>query len=416
MRIKTKMILRRGAYLFLIWLMHLFVMHNVSAQPFLLPDGQSRQKLRFKLIHNLIIIPLTINGDGPYNFILDSGVGPMIITDSKMVDSLYASNLSLFKIRGRGIGEKIEAYVINNMFPSIGKAKTTGLSLVLLRNDPFQLSSYVGMPIHGIIGSDVFKSFSVKINYLRERLTLYPPRAKVRKRGVRIPLEIIKNKPFIEVFLTNQGYETNLLLLLDSGAGHAVSLEQQESNQDLIPDRTIEANLGIGLNGPIRGIIGRLSKVKIGRYELEDVITAYPSTEFEVLRQLLEDRNGSIGGELLKRFHLFIDYANKEIYLKKNRKFYARFEHNMSGMELYITGHDRNRRFFIGRIEVNSPAFKAGLQKNDEILSIDLKDMRLYSLEDINQLMHRSSSEQIVVEILRDGQVFYKFLDLKRRI
>lgn len=410
------MTLRLGVHLFIAWLVHLIILQSAHAQPFLLPEGQSRQKLSFDLVHNLMIIPVTINGEGPYNFILDSGVGPIIITDSAMVDSLYASDLALFKIRGRGIGDEIEAYVINHMFPSIGDAKTTGLSLVLLRNDPFQLSSYVGMPIHGIIGSDIFRSFSVKINYNRERITLYSPDANVRKRGRRIPLEIINNKPFLNVSLSNEGHEKSLLLLLDSGAGHAVSLEQKEENRNLVPDRTIEANLGIGLNGPIHGLIGRLSKVEIAEYELEDVVTAYPSPEFELLKQLLGDRNGSIGGELLKRFHLFIDYANEEIYLKRNRKFNDPFEHNMTGMELYVTINQGERRFFVGRIEMNSPASRAGIQVGDELLSINLKNMDTYSLEDINQLMHRSTRDQVVVELLRDEEIYFKFLDLERRI
>ncbi|MFB5946309.1 aspartyl protease family protein [Albibacterium profundi] len=410
------MTLRLGVHLFIVWLVHLIILQSAHAQPFLLPEGQLKQKLSFDLVHNLMIIPVTLNGEGPYNFILDSGVGPIIITDSAMVDSLYASDLALFKIRGRGIGDEIEAYVINHMFPSIGDAKTNGLSLVLLRNDPFQLSSYVGMPIHGIIGSDVFRSFSVKINYNRERITLYPPDAKVKKRGRRIPLKIINNKPFLDVTLSNEGHEKNLLLLLDSGAGHAVSLEQKEENRDLVPDRTIEANLGIGLNGPIHGLIGRLSKVEIAEYELEDVVTAYPSPEFELLKQLLGDRNGSIGGELLKRFHLFIDYANEEIYLKRNRKFNDPFEHNMTGMELYVTINQGERRFFVGRIEMNSPASRAGMQVGDELLSINLKNMDKYSLEDINQLMHRSTRDQIIVELLRDGEIYFKFLDLERRI
>lgn len=406
----------RIAYRYIVWLMLSLSVHTGYAQFFFLPEGQSRQKVPFELVHNLIIIPVSINGEGPYHFILDSGVGPIILTDTAMVDSLYESDLSLFKIRGRGIGSEVEAYVMNNMYPSIGAAKTTGLSLVLLRNDPFQLSSYVGMPIHGIIGSDVFKSFSVKINYIRKQLTLYRPGANVRKRGRRISLEIVKDKPFLPVTLTNEKVTKRLLLLLDSGAGHAISLEHQEANHDLIPDSTIEANLGVGLNGPIQGLIGRLNNIELGGYTLDDVITAYPSSEFEDLRQLLGDRNGSIGGELLKRFHVFIDYAAKEIYLKKNKKFHTPFEHNMSGMEIYVVGNNESTQFFISRIEANSPASKAGLQVHDEILSINFKDMYAYSLEDINKLMHERTSEQIVIEILRGGEIFFKFLNLERRI
>ncbi len=32
---------------------------------------------------------------------------------------------------------------------------------------------------------------------------------------------------------------------------------------------------------------------------------------------LVEDRKGSIGGEIMRRFTVIFDYANKKLYLKK---------------------------------------------------------------------------------------------------
>lgn len=58
----------------------------VFAQRFSFEQGRSRDVTRFKLLHNLIIIPVYINNGGPYNFILDTGVGPMVITDPSLGD------------------------------------------------------------------------------------------------------------------------------------------------------------------------------------------------------------------------------------------------------------------------------------------------------------------------------------------
>ena len=62
----------RIAYRYIVWLMLSLSVHTGYAQFFFLPEGQSRQKVPFELVHNLIIIPVSINGEGPYHFILDS--------------------------------------------------------------------------------------------------------------------------------------------------------------------------------------------------------------------------------------------------------------------------------------------------------------------------------------------------------
>src|SRR5690606_6301140 len=97
----------------------------------------------------------------PLNFILDSGVGPMIITDSAMVDSLQRGEVSLYRIQGRGVGPEIEAYLIHGLNIAIGKHVTGALSAILLKDEPFELSYFLGIRIHGIIGSDFFNRFQV---------------------------------------------------------------------------------------------------------------------------------------------------------------------------------------------------------------------------------------------------------------
>src|SRR4051794_6593000 len=116
-------------------------------------NGHHKDVMRFKLVHNLIVIPVFVNDRGPFNFILDSGVKPIIITDSSIVSPLDTVSLFLSRIRGRGIGPELEAFVMTNLSIDIGDASGDKLSGILLKEDPFHLSAYVGIPIHGIIGS-----------------------------------------------------------------------------------------------------------------------------------------------------------------------------------------------------------------------------------------------------------------------
>lgn len=170
-----------------------------SAQLMTFEGSRTRDQLTFEFVHNLTVIPLQIDGKGPYNFILDTGVGPLIITDPALVASLHGGGFPSFRIRGRGVGPELEAYVINNVLVEVGRYGSGKLSAVLLKNDPFGLSSYVGMPVHGLIGSDFFRSYQVSIDYSGKRLRFYSPEVKFRKRGTRIGLTLIKDKPYIPV-------------------------------------------------------------------------------------------------------------------------------------------------------------------------------------------------------------------------
>src|SRR3546814_15960814 len=59
-------------------------------------------------------------------------------------------------------------------------------------------------------------------------------------------------------------------LIIDSGAGHPVLLDPHSNPAFLIPDTSVSAMLGVGLNGPIRGYLGRLSSLYLGDFRSEE--------------------------------------------------------------------------------------------------------------------------------------------------
>ncbi len=53
---------------------------------------------------------------------------------------------------------------------------------------------------------------------------------------------------------------------------------------------------------------------------------------------LVENRKGSIGAEIMRRFSVVFDYQNQKLYLKKNRNFNDPFNFNMSGLDFRQDG------------------------------------------------------------------------------
>ena len=102
------------------------------------------------------------------------------------------------------------------------------------------------------------------------------------------------------------------------------------------------------------------------------------------------------------------------MYLKKNDVFNEPFEHDMSGMEIYITTNES--QCVIGRIEKDSPAEIAGLLTNDVITAINFKPIETYSLDDVSNLFKSDNGKTVLVEIFRKDRTFIKLLKLKKRI
>jgi lipid-binding SYLF domain-containing protein len=87
------------------------VTKQINAQTdFQFSAHKKRALISFTKARGLVILPLYINKVGPFNFILDSGFGSMVITNPKLKDSLNLQYLRTIKIAGLGRGKEIETF------------------------------------------------------------------------------------------------------------------------------------------------------------------------------------------------------------------------------------------------------------------------------------------------------------------
>eukprot|EP01133_Synstelium_polycarpum_P011297 gene11297-13179_t len=388
----------------------------LMAQSFSFEGKREKDAIDFKLVKNLIIIPIYINNKGPFNFILDTGVGPMIITDPSVMDSLHLKPIRVTKLSGIGNGPDIEAYLTDEIKVQVGKSSISNMPTAILKEDLFNLSNFVGVHIHGLIGYYFFNSFIVKINYPSRRMVFSLPDAPIKIKGIKIPLEMINNKPYVWANLELQNKEKiKAKLILDIGASHAVSLESLHEKAFPLPEKTIEANLGMGFTGLIGGHIGRINSLEIAGVTFKNVLSSFPDYEDAAAKSNVKERNGNLGSDLLKFFDLTFDYQNFNVYLKPSRYFKKVFEHDMSGMEVYVEERKFNV-FIVGRIEPGSPAELADIRPGDQIVSINFKPFEEYNLNDIDLLLKSAENRRIILLLNRENKMIYKLLTLKRRI
>jgi hypothetical protein len=379
---------------------------DAFSQKFEFNGNRKRESLAFRMIKNQMVIQLHINEKGPFNFILDTGVGLVLISDPKLIDSVSFQNLRSIYISGLGEGEKLSAFISPAVDLRIGNTIAKNIPAAILKKDVFELSNYVGIPIHGLIGYEFFRSFIVRLNFATSTITIFQPeRSYIPRKGSRIPLSIEERKPYITTNIQLKSGKKQLAkLVIDTGAGHPVSLETMEGVPFELPEERIRGNLGVGLTGPINGYIGRISLLHLGKYTLNNVITAFPDYEDVSSRVFSINRNGNMGLAIIKRFHVVFDYNRSAMYVKPITTLKESFEHDMSGMEIGSAG-ENYERIIITRIEPLSSADKAGLVKGDEILAINFKAVKEMSLSEIDNLLRSRNGRNLIIDLLsKDGK------------
>lgn len=382
---------------------------------------QKRRNLRipFELHSNLIIVPALINESDTLHFILDTGVSSTIITDPTLMGTVNTAYVRNIELEGVGKDSSLKAIVSIGNTLRVGYARTFNHNLVVLERDILNLSELIGSPIHGLIGYELFDRFVITIDFRKREIHLrLPDNYKYRKRdGERIPLEVVDKKPYVDsVFIQEEDQKQKVKLLLDTGAGHAMMLNSYATSIP-IPDTTINVQLGVGLSGKISGQLGRLDQVSIGRHSLPQVLASFPdSVSFGMKFKETDERQGNIGGELLRRFKVTINYRDGFMTLKPIKSAMKEpFEHDMSGMDLRAKGATYNE-YYVDRIIDDSPAEAAGLQKDDRIMFINNIPASELNMTEIYKLLQRKEGKQINLIVRRGGQLIFTTIVLKRII
>ena len=380
-----------------------------SAQTGFIFDNPKKKSLTFsfKTSSNLIIIPVAINNSDTLNFILDTGVNYPIITELPFVNKLSLNFLQPINIKGLGDGEQLTAYKSGNNVIKIDGMIAYDQQINMVIDENFQISQILGIAVHGMIGFNLFKDYVVKIDYDDHKITIIKPEYftyKEKGKDIVLPLIFEHNKPFVKTsIVTDKNQEVPVKLLVDTGASDALWLSTNSDNRISIPENNIETFLGRGLNGDLYGKKGRIGAIWMGPLVLYEPIVAFPDNE--LVDQLIgkNDRNGTLGAEILRRFYVTMDYPNKRLILRPNSKIKEEFNYNMSGLEV-TNPMPGVPIFLINNIRKNSPAYYAGIQENDQIIDLNNSNHKTLTLNDINLLFQSHEDKKIKITVLRQGE------------
>jgi hypothetical protein len=257
--------------------------------------------------------------------------------------------------------------------------------------------SQIGRELEGLVGYDFFEKFVVEIDYESRVMRLFDPKS-YHYSGVGESIPIIVDPEarvsYLTAEVTVQGSAPQQRkLLIDTGSNDA--LDDSFVAQSTGPK--IEIVGGVGLGQEFKFDAGRVSRLRLGGASFDDVDAGAGGVAL-------------VGGEILRRFTVILDFTHARMILEPNEHFHDSFLFDASGVTLRLVPESGD--FAVHSVMRGSPASDAGIREGDLIQSIDGLSSKHFTLRQVQSIGLRVGAEHRLT-VKRDNQLLS--FDIKLR-
>jgi hypothetical protein len=354
----------------------------------------------FRLENGHIYFEASIGTMPKSTLVLDSGAGATVLRPETVAKLGLTANPAPGAAIGAG-GKTVPLKLVNDVRIQLGEMQVTiPTALVLPLPD--------ALPCDAILGIDVFRQCVVSIDYENRRLSFHRAEGFTpQPEWKAVPLRMSVTMPSIAAEIDGLAGQFGL----DTGAGDALTVHTPFVERNRMADlynRRLDIVTGAGVGGFTEGTIVRSRVFKIGEFEMKDLIISLSRMKTGAMAN--PRLAGNVGAEILKQFTVTFDIPGERLFLAKNANFGKSEPYSRSGMAFYPEGGV----FSVIDVVADGPAAKAGVQKGDQLVSINDKPMAMWHFGDLRMVFRqdvgtkvkvvlRRSDKEITVEItLRD--------------
>ncbi len=360
----------------------------------------------------LPILELELDDGQVGRFILDTGF------DVNIVDVDFARRIGLKMEQPRSElqpGGSVEMSRISEFSFRLGGFRVDGLEAQAAPIS--QLSSFVGLELHGILGHTFASRYVVCLNYDDGELLLYSPGVHFDSDGYRVvKIRLVQSEAIFgkgEVLLPfsiqQQGdKEYSADIKLDTGSVSALGFSAnfyEDADLQRSASRYLTSS-GVGAGGKTEGRLFQIDSLKFGGLEYKRVPSG---VTLEAAGTERRANAGTIGAAVLARQDLVLDYPHGRILLGRPYPASKGMPEDRSGMWL-IEADGKKVVFQVCR---PTPASEAGLLQGDVIAEVDGMDASQFTLDEMMRLFGGAIGETHGITFNRDDETQHATLVLR---
>ena len=344
-------------------------------------------------IDGAIVITAGVNGQGPFDFILDTG-GHNIFSE-QAARTLGLTAVGKGRSGGSGAGTILEQDVRVERL-SIGDAELRDQHFFVLPLSYATLERGPRAPLAGILGLELFERFVVQIDYPHSAVTLAPPGGFDSCRGTSVRIRFDDDMPLADGSVDR----TPGVIAIDTGNSGSTVIQGVWAKNNAMAAALKQGveTISFGEGGTSRNWVSRGHTVSLGT-------AASVSTEL----RYAEDRAGAfssrteaanVGYDVLANFIVTFDYRLDRMCMEPSPGFELP-PMNRSGLSL---SKGEPGAFTAVLVRDGSPGAAAGVHVGDKIVAIDGRPASELSSKDAFKAVRGPSGSKLRLTISHDGQ------------
>jgi len=360
--------------------------HMMSAQSDAVEVVSPGEVIPLVLQGNRPIVPVMIGAKGPFPFILDTGAGGSVVSQS-LADELGLTITGDARVGTPMSPEAVEAKAVLIKSAVVGGIRIEGLRAVTM--DLEKLFAGVQAP-RGVLSAKVFEGYLVTLDYPQKQVTIRKGELPAADSKEVFEFDPAGHLPAVPLDVAGEAMTAHI----DSGSPAGFMLPKESAKKLPLASEPVK-------KGRIRTASGESDitestlkgTIRLGRYTFEN-----PEVRFG-------DTPPNLGFEILSRFAITLDPKLHRVRLSGapdvvtlQPRAEAGPQRKRYGLKIHI---DDSGAMAVDGTDPGSPAEKAGLKEGDRIVSVN--GVAAEELEQARLAMFmRASPVKLVIE--RDGK------------
>lgn len=332
-------------------------------------------------VGNHYFVEATLNGHGPYAFVLDTGASALFISPE------VAREVGL-----RPRAERVFSTDASGRRRQVGVARVRELRLgpAVFRDFDAVISPVIGggrigeRAIAGLVGFSVFRDCALTVDYPAELVLLG---GEAFGGGEAVKLSPLSNVAETRISVNGR----QMPAIIDTGAEDGFNIPASRLSVSEFRFAPVPLRLATSMTRTFRQQTGRLAgMVRLGPHAFSDPIVS------------CDEPFVTIGAEVMRRFRVTLDQRSGQAFFHvPDGRGAATFESEpirMSGVSL----EQRRDDWRVADVVPDSPAEHAGVRVGDRVIQIDGVDPQLTPRDALRALLRTSNPLRLTVE--RDGR------------